>query len=440
MRAVVIIAAIGLFLPSEIHAEKLKLTRVTARWCDPCKVIDRALVAKGPLSFYSWLHSNFDVRPNVDADRNRDFLISHNVKTIPTIIITDHSGNEVGRVTGLTPRVSAVAQIQHLKTDLIREASKHKTRKEKGGVYLLKSGKTIASCVAIRTVDKRQHFLTISHVIEEGTVAVTVDGVSYQVEIVDSWESRPENVVLLRSNGPVQGIRSYPVAEYATKRGEKAYLLGFPYGEFRESSVTVRNSNDGGYVTDKSFVDSGASGGALLDAKGHLIGIIYGVDDVRQTSLSVSIHNDAYSSLRKCKWVCGQYGCYPQYCVPSQAPIIYESSRPPRSPPEISKEEIRETIIEWLEKNRGSLKGPPGPQGIPGLSGRNGIDGRDGESSSPLDLAPLWAEIEALKSHKRKVFAIDGKTKNILDVEEYGLNEPFVIEYPLGLKKADSND
>ena len=63
-----------------------------AHWCEPCKlfgpIVDSAATQKGiPVK-----------KINIDYDTS--FVAQYNVKSVPTIVLTDNNGNELNRLVG----------------------------------------------------------------------------------------------------------------------------------------------------------------------------------------------------------------------------------------------------------------------------------------------------------------------------------------------------
>jgi thioredoxin-like negative regulator of GroEL len=64
----------------------------TAGWCEHCKVITpllEAMYGKGMINF-----------KKVNVDYDADTVSRYNVKSVPTIILTDLQGNEISRKNG----------------------------------------------------------------------------------------------------------------------------------------------------------------------------------------------------------------------------------------------------------------------------------------------------------------------------------------------------
>ena len=64
-----------------------------ATWCKPCKVIEPVLQDLST-------ELNLPLR-KINVEDERPLFNKYNVKTVPTIILQDENGNEVGRHTGM---------------------------------------------------------------------------------------------------------------------------------------------------------------------------------------------------------------------------------------------------------------------------------------------------------------------------------------------------
>jgi|TARA_R100000005_G_C4793280_1_gene88912 thioredoxin-like negative regulator of GroEL len=69
-----------------------KLIYISATWCNPCKllspIVDKVAMSGIPVK-------------KVDADRDHAFISPYRVRTVPTIIKIDASGNEIARISGV---------------------------------------------------------------------------------------------------------------------------------------------------------------------------------------------------------------------------------------------------------------------------------------------------------------------------------------------------
>ena len=77
----------------------LKVTRFTATWCQPCKVLAPVLEQ------LSQSYSDKASFSTVDVDDNRQLAIAKSVTSVPTVIF-EKDGIEIARIIGLRPKSS----------------------------------------------------------------------------------------------------------------------------------------------------------------------------------------------------------------------------------------------------------------------------------------------------------------------------------------------
>ena len=69
-----------------------KLIYISATWCNPCKVfspiLDKVAMSGIPVK-------------KLDADLDHAFISPYEVRTVPTVIKIDASGNEIDRISGV---------------------------------------------------------------------------------------------------------------------------------------------------------------------------------------------------------------------------------------------------------------------------------------------------------------------------------------------------
>jgi thioredoxin 1 len=72
----------------------IKVKKYSATWCGPCKMLN-------PI-WESQIKPNFPklIFESIDVDMNEDDAQSHNVNSVPTVIV-ERDGKEVARLTGL---------------------------------------------------------------------------------------------------------------------------------------------------------------------------------------------------------------------------------------------------------------------------------------------------------------------------------------------------
>jgi len=76
-----------------------KLIYISATWCNPCKllspIVDRVATSGIPIQ-------------KLDADRDHAFISSYRVRSVPTIIKIDATGNEIARLSGVASETQIV--------------------------------------------------------------------------------------------------------------------------------------------------------------------------------------------------------------------------------------------------------------------------------------------------------------------------------------------
>ncbi|MEQ9406892.1 MAG: thioredoxin family protein [Fuerstiella sp.] len=73
-----------------------------ADWCGPCRQFN-ADCQRVP-SFMNWLCQNFCLAKAIDVDKCPELVRRHNVERLPTFVVLDESGEEIGRVVGYLNR------------------------------------------------------------------------------------------------------------------------------------------------------------------------------------------------------------------------------------------------------------------------------------------------------------------------------------------------
>lgn len=85
----------------------LKVTKFSASWCGPCKVL-------API-FNEVKSEVRDVMyQDVDVDQSSDLAIQYKVRGVPTIVI-EKDGQEVKRIVGMSNKASLVSTINSFK-------------------------------------------------------------------------------------------------------------------------------------------------------------------------------------------------------------------------------------------------------------------------------------------------------------------------------------
>ena len=75
-----------------------KILYFSAAWCGPCQTL-------GPIMEGL---TNEVVHSKVDVDKNSELSAKYNVRNIPTLILLDEFGNEIGRKVGLQTKQNII--------------------------------------------------------------------------------------------------------------------------------------------------------------------------------------------------------------------------------------------------------------------------------------------------------------------------------------------
>lgn len=138
--------------------------------------------------------------------------------------------------------------------------------------------------------------MTNAHVVAGAeTFSVDVDGKTYGAQVV-SFDPQEDISIL---DVPGLPARPLPLAEYTAGTGTAALVLGFPgAASFKASPAQVRevvelNGPDiyhankvtrEVYILSGSFPQAGASGSALVDLYGHVLGVYFGAESHDSTT------------------------------------------------------------------------------------------------------------------------------------------------------------
>lgn len=69
----------------------MKLIKLSATWCGPCKMLSNTL-KEVDLSGYEFVE--------IDVDEQRDIAMKYNIRGVPVLVIEDDNGNELRRTVG----------------------------------------------------------------------------------------------------------------------------------------------------------------------------------------------------------------------------------------------------------------------------------------------------------------------------------------------------
>lgn len=71
----------------------MKLVKLQAEWCQPCKSLSSVMRGLD--------HPLVDSMETIDIDKDRDKAIMYGVRSIPTLVLLDDGGKELRRRTGM---------------------------------------------------------------------------------------------------------------------------------------------------------------------------------------------------------------------------------------------------------------------------------------------------------------------------------------------------
>lgn len=323
--------------------------------------------------------------------------------------------------------------------------------------------------------------VTAKHVVREGsmpTVVAQFSGRSYQSK---TWLGNKQADQFIFQLTETPSVRPIPIAQTPPGDGETVWVMGFGGGNFDiwPARFSGQGSTTGGpkdttdYTGPRGAI-SGDSGGAVLNSKGEYVGTIWGSSGNQTAAVSYShtqsffqrtgllarlfgrqgiTQHQSFSGVMS-GGGCGTGTCPPQQQMPPSqqggqsypAPDYYEDpvpdpvpNQPGANPPTAcncepcDEKTIADAVISQIKSNP-SMRGPAGQDGMmgmPGLSGERGpvgASGRDGKDAV-VDYDTLAAEVaKRLPPHNRRVILVDGKTRQVIDNETYGPNEPIVLD------------
>lgn len=273
------------------------------------------------------------------------------------------------------------------------------------GVYKVVTGSgAIGSAVAIETGQtERQHLLTTDHVLKgESSFAIEHKGQLLECEPVGFWEAYPERLLIMRTKAKAK-LKNRVMRQKPVKAGENVYLLGYDHGRYTMRRGRVRDVQTllKSYLQIEGVVSPGASGGAVIDAEGYLIGIIdsYAKEE-RSLAFASNIQaaTGQFQNTVKVQWRCNPSGCYPimrqqgrviergsygllgggyerQYIPPQ--PVPDPISQPPRPQPQTVVPggcvvDYDKLASQFMQQYGDQLRGEDGLPGVDGEPGRDG--------------------------------------------------------------------
>ncbi|MBU3697778.1 serine protease [Dechloromonas sp.] len=127
------------------------------------------------------------------------------------------------------------------------------------------------------------YFVTASHVTEGKQVLFAYFSKGNVVELEVIKDDPKNDIVLLKAIGPLPKLRALQIASGVPSVGAKVFTMGFPHvaamgiePKFTSGEISSRAGmrDDPRYVQISTPVQSGNSGGPLLNSAGHVVGII----------------------------------------------------------------------------------------------------------------------------------------------------------------------
>ena len=125
--------------------------------------------------------------------------------------------------------------------------------------------------------------VTNAHVVDDcGEIAVRLMGAEYR-RAARIFEDRNNDLALIRIEGDQAGMVPVVGLNMRPRLGEEAYVYGFPLGDMLSPNFTTGTitgltgiRNDTTHLQIQTPVQPGNSGGAALDNRGNVIGVIVG--------------------------------------------------------------------------------------------------------------------------------------------------------------------
>jgi hypothetical protein len=287
-----------------------------------------------------------------------------------------------------------------------------------------------------------------------------------------------------------------PIAQQEPAQGETVYAMGFGHDKFEiwparlTSYGSAVSQRDSGHYTGPHASRSGDSGGAVVNARGEYVGTIWG--GVDRDCVAVT-----YTHTRSFFQRCGLLGrllgpriqqeqtTITQFCPGGQcqlnppiqnqppssslpAPDYFDEPAGQPTPANCDCTCVSMSIDEIASAVEGRINCEPGPAGERGPKGEPGRDGKDAELTRE-DIAEIIAAVKdaILKDpsmrgpagkdavitdaliaevagraaamvpvNNRRVLLVDGSTKQVIDDETYGPNDPIVLDVQAILNAA----
>jgi len=143
-------------------------------------------------------------------------------------------------------------------------------------VYILERESGYGSACPVWVQDGRTWFATAKHVTTGSpllSLRLPATGEEHTGVVIE-WESEEHDLALV--SVPVLGIPLFKISTRVPQLGERVYVAGYPM--HKPLTIFEGIAHPGGRAT--AQVGPGASGGAILDQHGHLVGIVVRMEPI----------------------------------------------------------------------------------------------------------------------------------------------------------------
>jgi len=216
--------------------------------------------------------------------------------------------------------------------------------------------------ILIKIKDGHGWFLTVKHVVA-GNPSVLLGDHYYKLSVIQEWNSPgiiPDGITLLRTVEPIpssdgRGYPSHYLRNRAPQPGDKVWIIGFPFKEYKYKSTIVTEVNSVKFMT-RAHLEQGSSGGLVVyQADNSLAGVIHGY--VNDTQEGVNTRGD---------YIYGKMTSLFSELLPKDAerspdtdphpdPGIVDKPKP-KPTQGITKKELESTIKKWKLEQDKTLK------------------------------------------------------------------------------------
>lgn len=370
-----------------------------AEYCSPCRSLRGSLAR---------LQSAYTVN-RVDAgdENERSRCTQYGIATIPQIVFI-RDGVEIDRIHG--------AGADWLPRCEDRLSGRNNWRPIRAAVRIRTPG-GIGSGVILSSVPGRTVVATAAHVVR-GAARITVDvfrdsGVQQYSATTATSNNTTDTALLLVVSNKLPLPSAVGSDSSVVSQGDTAFGIGCSGGRGVSVMRCRIQSITNGDIFASGVPAQGRSGGGLYNQRFELIGIC--------SAASAERGNGWYIGAEKLKtllseWEPTQYRSGFGVGIGVGIGVSCVTTGPCRNP------NCRRCYPSRMPASpKQSIQGPPGQTGATGPRGPAGSD-------ATVDLSPLIQRIETLENMKRPVILIDGKSKKIIDREEYGNGQPILLD------------